>query len=375
VDVPVGSDGLVAASVKLGTKVGRTTVRLTILSSAVVDSAEYDVLAGAAFRLTLAPRDTLVLTLKSFAVRAATVDRFGNSRADAVTLSSLGPEATLVGGTIVAAQSGIGTVVGQVGQAKDTVRIFVVPGAVIAGTTAFEAVLFRADGEVVKRIPFAFVSTPFTAAWSPDGTLLVLDASAAGPLRVIRPDGSITPVGAPTGLSIYPRFSPDGQWIYYSREAWEIRRIHPDGSGDEFVYAGVLADAVAPSISPDGTRMAWTGALGDVLSVRDLASGMNTAIGVGHTSVWRPQGDQLAFIDTGDESVGTARPDGTGRRRVSQASFRYYLGVDWSADGVWLIAKSRSFEPNTPMHLIHFATGTTIVLPFTDQWNAPAWSH
>ena len=71
-------------------------------------------------------------------------------------------------------------------------------------------------------------------------------------------------------------WSPDGQWIAFSRDTgdrWELRRIHPDGSGESVV----AAEGVFPAWSPAGL-LTWTGpgginvaaADGSALQVVDL---------------------------------------------------------------------------------------------------------
>jgi len=132
------------------------------------------------------------------------------------------------------------------------------------------------------------------------------------------------------------------------------------------VVIGETGLEVAPSPSPDGIRLALTRTGGDVLFVLDLASGTLLDVGPGHSSAWRPQGDEIAFVTSGE--IWAVRPDGSNRRRVSQAGRGYSLGIDWSPDGAWLVAAGGG-----GLGLIQFATGKTITLAFTAGWVAPSW--
>jgi len=196
--------------------------------------------------------------------------------------------------------------------------------------------------------------------------MLAID-DGASPLRVVQTDGTVRFVTSPGGLTIYPEFSPDGQWIYYASEAggWSIRRVRRNGSNDEPVFGGTGLE-VAPSLSPSGGELVLTRTGADQLYVLNFSSQSLRSMGPGHTPAWRPQGDRIAFWLGGQ--VWTMLPDGSDRRLLSRPGRRYDLGIDWSPDGNWVVA----FGP-AGVDLIQHPTGVTINLAFTVGWAAPSW--
>jgi hypothetical protein len=59
---------------------------------------------------------------------------------------------------------------------------------------------------------------------------------------------------------------------------------------------------------------------------------------------YSPDGSKFACVTNGVVSV--MNVDGTGQRLLTAASYDDVSGVDWSADGEWLIATNRSTGPN-----------------------------
>ncbi|MBW2541489.1 MAG: PD40 domain-containing protein [Deltaproteobacteria bacterium] len=63
-----------------------------------------------------------------------------------------------------------------------------------------------------------------------------------------------------------PSFSPDGEWIVYSRHAgnapalWRIRR---DGTGRTRIGRGSGAEEYGPAVSPDGSLVAYESVSGN----------------------------------------------------------------------------------------------------------------
>src|SRR4051812_6244254 len=110
----------------------------------------------------------------------------------------------------------------------------------------------------------------FIANWSPDGRSLIfmadlgsgpsiwqVDVDGTGFHRVFAapPDG--------TGLDDGPAFTPDGQWIIFTRccprpSGYGLWRVHPDGTGLRIVTTetvGPKAEGPSdnlPQVSPDG---------------------------------------------------------------------------------------------------------------------------
>jgi WD40 repeat protein len=132
----------------------------------------------------------------------------------------------------------------------------------------------------LKSIPLTAGDGCGQSAWSPDGTRLsfMCAVNKEVALYVVNADDS-APLKLATGIRDYRQqsaWSPDGNWIAYTNGD-TLFRIHPDGSGQEF-----LAQCNGPMLwSPDGTRLAFYQA-GDLFVVfvdgrylQKIASGLD----------------------------------------------------------------------------------------------------
>jgi Tol biopolymer transport system component len=150
-------------------------------------------------------------------------------------------------------------------------------------------------------------------AWSPDGTqiafigytretadLMIADVEAD---RVRRID-LLTAAGYESNeihtlTPSHPTWSPDGRWIAFSGivesdapRSSDLARIHPDGSGFEWLAADDAPHEFAPAWSPDGRRIAFIRTAGAVLSNEEVeqSGGLN--------EIWTvsPDGDAETLI-------------------------------------------------------------------------------
>jgi dipeptidyl aminopeptidase/acylaminoacyl peptidase len=118
----------------------------------------------------------------------------------------------------------------------------------------------RPDGSNPRRLGPVLV-TAFDATWSPRGDTIAYAGVKRGDLRtrlyVVSSAG-----GKPRRISDQeildgPVWSPDGNWVTFTNYEGEIRRVHPDGTGEE-VIAELPGEEVRGLLwSPDGRRLAY----------------------------------------------------------------------------------------------------------------------
>jgi len=96
----------------------------------------------------------------------------------------------------------------------------------------------------------------------------------------------------------------------------------------------VLGPGTWPSLSPDGTRAAYSGM--DGLHIVDLDSGENRVLSGttdnDYNPRWSPDGSQLAFVRINDLNLYIVNADGSGMKRVT-AGPEYELLIGWLPDG------------------------------------------
>lgn len=354
--------------------------------------------AGAVAGIGLAPADTAVQVGNGFALRVKATDRFGNPVADAVSLSTPGPELALNGGGVfgrVFGQAlGRGEVVATAGALAAHAFVSVVPDGEVAATEGLAAgsprvVLMTLAGGRRRTFPVPAHTT--AEGWNPFGTQLLLLYNEIGqPQRILTLDAAtgatrlVVQAGGPAGVAALhgPRFSRDGQWIFFAGHSTPLSfstlwKVRVDGTGlQQLVADGAEVSADAPDPSPDGTRLAYSGRRSSAdsgwndLYLLDLATGVHTAVlhELAASPRWSTGGAQIAFVG-GDGRAYAVRPDGTGRRALLDAQVRSLGG--WSPDDRWLLIDGES-----QWLLLEAATGRVIPLPqpLTGGLVLPQWN-
>lgn len=133
----------------------------------------------------------------------------------------------------------------------------------------------------------------------------------------MRPDGSDdAPVTHGARRDDHPAFSPDGEWIAFSRATPRsedrlkaaIHLVRPDGTGLRRVTSSDALDG-QPSWSPDGRRLAFTRAtvrndeyVAHVFIV-DAEGGRARRLVQGGAPAWSPDGRRIAYV-TGQDRFG-----------------------------------------------------------------------
>ena len=345
--IATDSRGRASVRIQLGAIAGPAEVLISVPELGFSTTATYTVEPGLPFALIVAPQDTVVEVGATFGSRSTVTDRLGNPLDEPVTLVEPSSNLTVAGSQITAGAPGRGTVSVRAGALSDVLRVFIGPRSAISGLTSTALLIFETNGSIATNAPLSRAGGPFTADWSPDGQLLVADDRGGGRLRLIQPNGQAITLGASTeDWPLYPEFSPDGQWIYYSRsdQGWHIRRMRPDGSEDQAVPS-IPGNHVAPTLSPDGRSMAVVNLEPDRIEIFDFASRTLSEIAAAaHSPSWSPDGSRIAFVNTTSNRIEVMNPDGSGRHVVSPAGRQFELGLDWTQDGLFILAFDKDAE-------------------------------
>ena len=216
----IATDSRGRASVRLqfGTVAGPAELHVTVPELGYSATVPYTVEPGTGVSITASPQDTVVPVGSSFTSRSSVVDQFGNPLNETVALADPTANLAVNGSQITASGPGRGTVTLRAGGLSDVLRVFVGPQGEISGLTETQLIRFAINGNVASETSLGHAGGPISADWSVNGELLVADDQGGGPLRVIQPNGQVFTL--PTvgeAWPLYPEFSPDGQWIYYSR--------------------------------------------------------------------------------------------------------------------------------------------------------------
>lgn len=130
------------------------------------------------------------------------------------------------------------------------------------------------------------------------------------------------------GMTLSPRFSPDGRSVVMSATRGGDANIYVvdlGGGRERQLTSGGGLD-VSPCFSPDGSQIVFNSDRGgdQQLYVMDAGGGNVRRISFGNgryaTPVWSPRGDLIAFtrMGRGGFAIGVMRPDGSGERILSE---------------------------------------------------------
>jgi dipeptidyl aminopeptidase/acylaminoacyl peptidase len=210
------------------------------------------------------------------------------------------------------------------------------------------------DGTMQYQLPLSAAVLPATAAWSPDGKQLAIDA--AGTIFVIGADGRGYRQLAREETQGTVSWSPDGKWIAFINEAdgyfSAAYAIHPDGTGlhqvlkgfnveslawgpgDRIAFFGSPYHPVPPSASPTQPPAGlWTadGNGTHATQVAGPSKSMNTWL-----LAWSPDGRLVLFSD-GSSLIDVPAAGGRPRVLLTAPSSALVAAAAWSPDGGTII--------------------------------------
>jgi len=348
----------------------------------------FDPLDQAGLGIILSPADTAVLVGGRFSEHGMMVNSYGDVYpSDHLHYIGLDPDIAVTGGgTVTGVAYGRATVVVTRGGLADTGRVSVVPAGTLALSKSSDTAsvdVVNADGSGFTSVVSAGQFGGGAPAWLPGNAGLVYQYAilgGGGDTQLFVTDfAGHTTMLEPFGRN--PRVARDGGWVYFQIAAneGEIWRVHVDGSGLEAVATDTLSGGDAqPDPSPDGTQLAFMSTRfpggGFQLAVRDLATGAERLLGTeGQLPRWAPSGDSLAYwhgdVSSGMGAIFVIGANGGGARQVSPTGRIYRpLGLDWSPDGQWLLARSDS-----SLDLIRVNDGLVLPLGYAARYFLASW--
>ena len=183
-------------------------------------------------------------------------------------------------------------------------------------------------------------------------------------------------------------FSGDPKILFVSEAEGrkpEIFVLDPDSGSTGFLTAGDDEEEQRPTLSPDGTRVAFviretdtgeTGLL--VVTPVEVKSDLRKIIGIDRNVtgkvVWSPEGDRLAFVSEKQDGteVFVALIEGGPAIRVTENQSVERLG-DWSPDGEWLVFAATG-GPDGPGLWLRNVNGVNTIRLTRGNDSSPVWS-
>lgn len=218
-----------------------------------------------------------------------------------------------------------------------------------------------ADGSGGSVILISGTHNQVTPAWSPDGQRLIFASDQDGDFDIYlrTPDNQVHNLTNNDSADVHPAWSPANDRIYFASNRtggyFRIYSMQPNGSDVSEVVAAANNHVLAPSVSPDGSRIAYMRASvleplcqwnWDVWVVN--SDGRNPQRLTNHLAadlypVWTPDGSEVVlascrnFLDFDLYAVNVATG---GQRRLTNWFLINEWGASYAPDGVNLAFSS-----------------------------------
>lgn len=359
------AQGRVKVLVGFGTAAGLGGLEMSVPQLGILDTFALNVRPGAPALIQFSVRDTLVSIGERFHLGASAADRVGNliSIADEpVTLTAASPILSVAAGDVTAGAYGRGYVVARAGSLVDTARVSITGrvvwrsqgGILITSVDGTDTTMFLRSSNLPAS---AYPAYPHAA---PGGQLVAFHSGGPNSTIFVASASDVRLVASADSPG-FPRWSADGQWIYFTTKRNDgigVSRMHADGSSVQQIgpaFGGAAYDAVG--ISPDGQTVVIQD--GSSLALIDVTSGAVRRLPISCSwPQFSPDGGRIACIAT-DFTVHVFNADGSNERVVGTHQVEIIGGLDWSPDGTRLLVVGQGaiFEPT---ELIDVSDGSSV---------------
>lgn len=380
------NQGYASSELRFGTIVGTWYVVAQDFQRGAIDSIPFTVKAGAPARIKMSLRDTAAFVGGGYQIDGSTTDRRGNAVSGVLTYATdsvSGVASVTATGRVTGLAVGRARILLRVAgtQAVDTARLSVVPPGKLAAVSTDGLSVLNVDGSAYRTLVPGNFQYLFPS-WSPDGAAVVYNSAspAAGMLYRVDLQGRVSALTGAAAMpsETWPRYSPDGQFLFFSGglypDSIDTYRMRADGTGPRVRVTPARTYSTRywkASPSPDGTLLAYSEA-GFELKVMNLNTGVSRSIATpeyAESPRFSPSGQWIAFANEYRHTIEIIRADGTGHRVLtSPAVWADNWGHDWSPDGEWIV-----YSVSGGLRIVRVSDGVSLPLPYSRSFYAASW--